>query len=93
MTTRFATRMSVMKPSSIWELLKMTEEPDIISFAGGLPAAELFPVGDIKLAAEREISVHVVKSRLVLDGSLSSTITATSASRRATRVRLPARPD
>lgn len=31
----------------------------------------------LKLAAEREISVHVVKSRLVLDGSLSSKITAT----------------
>lgn len=31
----------------------------------------------LKLAAEREISVHVVKSRLILDGSLSSKITAT----------------
>ena len=31
----------------------------------------------LKLAAERGISVHVVKSRLVLDGSLSSKITAT----------------
>lgn len=31
----------------------------------------------LKLAAERGISVHVVKSHLVLDGSLSSTITAT----------------
>ncbi len=56
MTPRFASRMSVMKPSSIRELLKMTEEPDIISFAGGLPAAELFPVGDIKLAAERVLT-------------------------------------
>lgn len=31
----------------------------------------------LKLAAERELSVHVVKSRLILDGSLSSKITAT----------------
>lgn len=31
----------------------------------------------LKLAAERGISVHVVKSRLVLDGSLSAKITAT----------------
>lgn len=31
----------------------------------------------LKLAAERELSVHVVKSRLVLDGSLSAKITAT----------------
>ena len=56
MNPRFASRMSVMKPSSIRELLKMTEEPDIISFAGGLPAPELFPVSDIKVAAERVLS-------------------------------------
>ena len=31
----------------------------------------------LKLCAEREISVHVVKSRLILDGSLSAKITAT----------------
>ena len=53
MTTGFAARMSAMKPSSIRELLKMTERPDIISFAGGLPAPELFPVDDIRVAAER----------------------------------------
>ncbi|MEZ4655707.1 MAG: PLP-dependent aminotransferase family protein [Candidatus Eisenbacteria bacterium] len=31
-------------PSAIREILKVTERPDIISFAGGLPAEELFPV-------------------------------------------------
>lgn len=56
MKSRFASRMTVMKPSSIRELLKMTEEPDIISFAGGLPAPELFPVADIKIAAERVLT-------------------------------------
>jgi 2-aminoadipate transaminase len=45
--------MTVMKPSSIREILKTTERPDIISFAGGLPAPELFPVEDIRIAAER----------------------------------------
>lgn len=55
MEYRFATRMSVMKPSSIRELLKLTERPEVISFAGGLPASELFPVEDIRIAAERTL--------------------------------------
>ena len=49
----FAQRMNAMKPSSIREMLKMTERPDVISFAGGLPAPELFPVEHIRTAAER----------------------------------------
>jgi 2-aminoadipate transaminase len=41
---RFAKRMPRMPVSAIRELLKVTEHPEIISFAGGLPAPELFPV-------------------------------------------------
>jgi 2-aminoadipate transaminase len=37
-----------MKRSEIRELLKLTRKPGIISFAGGLPAPDLFPVDDIK---------------------------------------------
>lgn len=44
---KFATRMERMQASEIRELLKLTAQPDIISFAGGLPAPELFPVGEI----------------------------------------------
>ena len=36
-----------MKASEIRELLKLTARPEIISFAGGLPAPELFPVKEI----------------------------------------------
>jgi 2-aminoadipate transaminase len=43
-TLRFARRMSGIKASAVREILKVTERPDIISFAGGLPAAELFPI-------------------------------------------------
>ena len=39
----FATRASRMKASEIRELLKLLEQPDIISFAGGIPDAALFP--------------------------------------------------
>lgn len=44
MKTAFARRVDDLKASEIRELLKITEKPDIISFAGGLPAPELFPV-------------------------------------------------
>ena len=37
-----------LKASEIRELLKLTEEPEIISFAGGLPAPELFPLEEMK---------------------------------------------
>jgi 2-aminoadipate transaminase len=56
MEGRFARRMSAMKPSSIREILKTTERPEVISFAGGLPAPELFPIDDIKISAERVLS-------------------------------------
>lgn len=44
---KFSKRMERMQASEIRELLKLTAQPDIISFAGGLPAPELFPVEEI----------------------------------------------
>ena len=41
---RLARRMSRMPPSAVREILKVAEQPDVLSFAGGLPAPELFPV-------------------------------------------------
>jgi 2-aminoadipate transaminase len=46
-----------MQRSAIREILKLTQQPDIISFAGGLPAPESFPVEDIK-----EVSTEVLTS-------------------------------
>ena len=43
----FAGRMADMPPSAVREILKVAERPDILSFAGGLPAPELFPVNEI----------------------------------------------
>jgi len=37
-----------MKRSAIRELLKLTQQPDIISFAGGLPAPNSFPIDELK---------------------------------------------
>ena len=47
---RYAHRMQKMGSSVIRELLKLTEQPDIISFAGGLPAPEVFPVKEFQQA-------------------------------------------
>ncbi len=50
---RFAQRTQRITASMIRELLKLTEQPDIISFAGGLPAPEVFPVEEVRAATER----------------------------------------
>ena len=46
----FSDRAWKMKSSAIREILKITERPEIISFAGGLPAPELFPIEELKQA-------------------------------------------
>lgn len=48
---RFASRMELLKGSAIRELLALTAKPEIISFAGGMPAPELFPVEQMEKAA------------------------------------------
>lgn len=48
MAIRFAKRMEALNGSEIRELLKLIEKPEVISFAGGLPAPELFPIEEMK---------------------------------------------
>jgi 2-aminoadipate transaminase len=50
---RYAHRTTGMTSSAIRELLKVTAQPDIISFGGGFPAAELFPIEQIKAACDK----------------------------------------
>jgi 2-aminoadipate transaminase len=50
---RYAQRTQRMGSSAIRELLKLTERPDVISFAGGLPAPDVFPVEAFKAACDR----------------------------------------
>ena len=52
-TDRFASRTHHMKPSSIREILKLTQKSEVISFAGGLPAPGLFPVERLHEAASK----------------------------------------
>ena len=51
MSIVFADRTKEMQASEIREAIKLTLKPDMISFAGGLPAPELFPVQEMKAAA------------------------------------------
>lgn len=52
MHQKFSHRAQVLKSSAIREILKVTEQPDIISFAGGLPAPDAFPLTEIKTATD-----------------------------------------
>lgn len=56
MKYEFAARMGKVPRSFIREILKVTEDPEIISFAGGLPNPESFPYHDIK-----EVAVQVLE--------------------------------
>ncbi|MCL5780924.1 MAG: PLP-dependent aminotransferase family protein [Bacillota bacterium] len=51
MAVTLARRMDDLKASEIREILKITENPEVISFAGGLPAPELFPVQEMKIVS------------------------------------------
>ncbi|MFA5577251.1 MAG: PLP-dependent aminotransferase family protein [Tissierellaceae bacterium] len=47
MSLNYAKRMDNIKASEIRELLKLTQQPNIISFAGGMPASESFPLEEL----------------------------------------------
>lgn len=47
----YSERAKAIKASEIREILKLTQQPEIISFAGGLPAPELFPIEAMKTVA------------------------------------------
>lgn len=49
---KFSSRMDLLKGSAIRELLALANKPEVLSFAGGMPAPELFPVEKIKAATD-----------------------------------------
>jgi len=48
----YSERMGNVKSSAIRDILKLMARPGMISFAGGLPAPELFPVKEIAASAD-----------------------------------------
>jgi len=61
-TERYAQRTQRMRSSRVRELLKLTEQPEIISFAGGLPAPEVFPVQEFQEACQSVLAEHGSKA-------------------------------
>jgi 2-aminoadipate transaminase len=55
---KFAERTARLRASTIREMLKVTQQPDVISFGGGLPAPELFPTAGIAEAARRVMELR-----------------------------------
>ena len=62
-TSRYALRAKNIKSSAIRELLKITQKPEIISFAGGLPAPDVFPTDRFREACNKVLEKQ---SRLAL---------------------------
>ncbi|MEN8165591.1 MAG: PLP-dependent aminotransferase family protein [Acidobacteriota bacterium] len=56
MAVKLAGRMAELRASEIREILKLTQRPEVISFAGGLPAAETFPAEDLAGVTARVLS-------------------------------------
>lgn len=55
---KYADRTNSMKASEIRELLKLTENPDIISFGGGMPSPHAFPIKIIEKLAKKVLEKH-----------------------------------
>ncbi|HEV7816486.1 MAG TPA: PLP-dependent aminotransferase family protein, partial [Janthinobacterium sp.] len=53
---RFADRAEQLQSSAIREILKITQQPEIISFAGGLPSPATFPVAEMKAAFDKVLT-------------------------------------
>ncbi len=53
MDFRFSSRVAQLQSSAVRDILKLTQGQDMISFAGGLPAEELFPIEAVRTAADR----------------------------------------
>ena len=58
MSSIFSDRISDVPQSFIREILKVATQSDVISFAGGLPNGNLFPVNEIKQAANKVLDTH-----------------------------------
>jgi len=54
----YSERIAGLKSSAIREILKVTSKPGIISFAGGLPAPELFPMAEFTEASGRVLAKY-----------------------------------
>jgi len=54
--SRYTRRATAARSSAIRELLKITQRPEVISFAGGLPAPEFFPIDEVQRASAKVLA-------------------------------------
>ena len=61
-TSRYALRTRGIKSSAIRELLKFTQQPEVISFAGGLPADDVFPIERFEEACQKVLEQNAFQA-------------------------------
>lgn len=54
----YSDRAGKMRKSEIRELLKVTQDPEVISFAGGLPNPKSFPIDDLSAVVQTVLKQH-----------------------------------
>ena len=60
MEFRYSNKVKQMKPSIIRELLKQMSDPQLISFAGGNPAADSFPAEAIRKFSDELLALSLI---------------------------------
>jgi 2-aminoadipate transaminase len=68
---RLAARAEAMNPSAIRDILKVTERPGILNFAGGLPSPETFPVAAMRAACAAVLAEGQASARAALQYAAS----------------------
>ena len=76
MSDRFASRTTRLRSSAIRDLLKVTEMPDMLSLAGGLPTPDSFPLPDLRREADRLLGAF---TKLDLQRSPAAAVAGTPA--------------
>ncbi len=53
---RYSKRITKVKNNDLLDLMQLADRPDVISFAGGFPAPELFPLDELRLISEKVLN-------------------------------------
>lgn len=88
-----APRMGRMKASEIRELLKLLDQPDIISFAGGIPDPRMFPVAAFQAAMARVLAPGKAEAALQYSVSEGSAALRDWLARHMTGLGIPCGPE
>jgi 2-aminoadipate transaminase len=68
---RMAARAAAMNPSALREILKVTERPGVLNFAGGLPSPETFPIAAMRAACAAVLAEGSASARPALQYAVS----------------------